>query len=300
MRYTSSLRRTDAGVDTTVLSPFTTYDGHNLAVYDWSLPSGRRPRAAVLIVHGLGEHAWRYNTLANELNAAGFVVRAHDQRGHGDSTGDRGRLPHADTFLRDLAEVIEDTRQSVCRRDRLPLILLGHSMGGLVAAMHVARQLQGAAPALPVEALVLSSPALQVTPSPWQRLQLAVFSRLAPDLVVPNGVDPAAVSHDPEVVRAYRDDPRIHHRISPRLGRFLLEGGAEVMAQAPRWGVPTLLMYAGQDLLVEPGGSRRFAALAPPEAVQAHCFEGFYHELFNEVNRLEVVERLLRWLDQRF
>ena len=286
-------------MDHATQTPFTTYDGHNLAVFDWPLWGSQRPRAAVLIVHGLGEHAWRDNPLATELNEWGFAVRAYDQRGHGDSSGKQGCLPHNDTLLRDLADVLEDTRTTHCRRGEVPLILLGHSMGGLVAALYTAEQLALGNPHA-VDALVLSSPALDPGLGALQRALLTLLPPLLPDVTVSNGLDPKLISHDPAVVQAYLEDPRVHNRLSPRLARFIADGGPLVLRHAADWAVPTLLMYAGADGLVDPGGSRRFAAATPPEVVQAHCFEDLYHELFNEANRFEVLSHLRGWLNERF
>jgi alpha-beta hydrolase superfamily lysophospholipase len=286
-------------MDHATQTPFTTYDGHNLAVCDWPLWGSQRPRATVLIVHGLGEHAWRYNALATELNDWGFAVRAYDQRGHGDSSGKPGRLPHDDTLLRDLADVLEDTRTTHCHRGEVPLILLGHSMGGLVSALYAAEQLALGNPHA-VDALVLSSPALDLGLGPLQRAMLALLPPLLPDVTVSNGLDPKLISHDPAVVQAYLEDPRVHNRLSPRLARFIADGGPLVLRHAADWTVPTLLMYAGADSLVDPSGSRRFAAATPPEVLQAHCFEDLYHELFNEANRFEVLNHLRGWLNERF
>jgi alpha-beta hydrolase superfamily lysophospholipase len=284
-----------------VQTPFTTFDGHNLAVYEWMLPQGVAPRAVVVIVHGLGEHAWRYDRLATELTENGYAVRAYDQRGHGESAGKRGCLPTADALLTDLAELVEDTRSTVCARFNTPLVLLGHSMGGLVSALWVARQ-QAQSPYrnLPVDALLLSSPALDAGLSVWQRTLLAMLPDWLPNITVSNGLDASKLSHDPTVVDDYLADPLVHDRLSPLLGRFIANGGPEVMARAPQWRVPTLLLYAGSDWLVNPLGSRRFAQRAPIGVVQAECLEDFYHEIFNDTYRAEAVEMLVNWLDQRF
>ena len=118
----------------TNFSPLTARDGTHLVVMDWPLDKGP-VRGVVLIVHGLGEHAWRYDALALQLNNWGFAVRAYDQYGHGESMGQRGALPSDDRLLQDLAEVVDETR--VRMHDETPLIVLGHSMGGLVAARFV-------------------------------------------------------------------------------------------------------------------------------------------------------------------
>jgi alpha-beta hydrolase superfamily lysophospholipase len=276
----------------TTLSTFTASDGDNLAMQDWPLPEGVALRGVVVLVHGLGEHAGRYDHVARRLNSWGFAVRGYDQYGHGESDGVRGALPTETRLVDDLADVIDSTRTRM--ESGAPLILMGHSMGGLVAANLVALgQVQ-------VDALVLSSPALDPGLNTFQKLLIAILPRIAPHLTVGNGLDPNFISHDPAVVAAYKADPRVHDRISSRLARFIADGGPQVVEHASHWTVPTLLMYAGADRLVNPDGSRAFAAAAPQQVVQAHCFESLYHEIFNEFESEPVFERLRRWLDTKF
>ncbi|WP_431274706.1 lysophospholipase [Variovorax ureilyticus] len=267
-----------------------TPDGETLAVQDWSVESGAA-RAVVVVVHGLGEHAGRYAHVADRLNDWGFEVRAVDHHGHGASSGARGGLPTVHRLLDDLALVVDDTRQT---HPALPLVLLGHSLGGLVAASFVARGVRA------VDALVLSSPALDPGLSAFQKFLVATLSRIAPALRVGNGLDLQYLSHDPAVAKAYRADALCHDRIGARLARFLADEGASVQAAAARWPVPTLLIYAGDDRLVDPAGSRAFAQAAPPQRVSATCYAGHYHEIFNEREADAVFERLHRWLDERF
>lgn len=276
----------------TTLSTFTASDGDNLAVQDWPLPDGRPLRGVVLLVHGLGEHAGRYEGLAHRLNTWGFAVRGYDQCGHGESGGARGTLPSSRRLVDDLTDLVDSTRGRMASGQ--PLIVLGHSLGGLVAACFVALRLRR------IEGLVLSSPALNPGLGLLQKLLLAVLGRIAPNLAVGNGLDPDFLSHDVEVVRAYRSDPRVHDRISGRLARFIAGSGPFVLHHAPRWSVPTLLLYAGSDRLVDPRGSRDFVAAAPAASVTAHCFENLYHEIFNEVDSAPVAARLRHWLDAHF
>ena len=274
------------------LATFTASDGDNIAVQDWPLPDGRAPRGLLLLVHGLGEHAGRYDALAQTLNGWGFAVRGYDQFGHGESGGARGGLPADTRLVDDLAEIVESTRARLGAG--LPLIVLGHSMGGLVAACFAAAHPNC------LDGLVLSSPALATRLSGVQRLLMRVLPRLAPDLRAGNGLDPDFLSHDEDVVRAYRTDPLVHDRISARLARFLTESGARVLEAAPGWAVPTLLLYAGEDQLVDPRGSRQFAQAAPDHLVTSQCFDDLYHEIFNEPDAQPVLGALQRWLDERF
>lgn len=265
-------------------------DGETLALREWSV-EGAAPRAVVQIVHGLGEHMGRYDHVAQRLNSWGFAVRAHDHYGHGQSSGVRGGLPSALRLIDDLAAVVDETRR-VC--PEVPLILFGHSLGGLVAASFVARDVR------PVDALVLSSPGFDPGLDAVQKLLIAVLPRIAPNLRVGNGIESDDISHDRAVVQAYRDDPLNHDRICGRLARFLSEEGAMVQSAAPRWQVPTLLLYAGDDKLVRPAASAAFAQAAPAGLVSATRFDGLFHEIFNELDAEPVFAALRGWLDPRF
>lgn len=304
----------------TLLAPFTARDGENLALYEWPLDDWASemgqdalpPRAVVLIVHGLGEHASRHQHVASQLLDWGFAVRAYDQRGHGESGGARGVLPNETALLDDLAEVVDDTRLRCMRlphgRRRaadgslqpLPLILLGHSLGGLVVSRFVALNIR------PVEGLVMSSPALDAGLSGFQKLLLAVMPKLAPNLCVGNGLDARYLSHDQEVVQNYLTDRLVHDKISPRLGKFIADAGPATVAAAAGWSTPTLLIYAGADRLVNPAGSRAFAEQAAnsaevkPGTLTVKCFDELYHEIFNETDAAPVFDTLKTWLDSRF
>jgi len=269
-----------------------TRDGLALRGRDWPRDGAR---GTIVVVHGLGEHIGRYEHVAAALVARGWRVVGFDQRGHGASDGARGRLARDDDLLADLALVLDAAKAAHAG----PLVLLGHSMGGTVAARFVAGALETPAPPWrrEVDALVLSSPALAAGTSAWQKTLLAVLGRLAPDVGVANGLKPEWISRDPAVVAAYRADPRVHDRIAPRLARFILDAGAAVRAAAPRWRVPTLLLYAGSDRCVDPAGSAAFAAAAPAGVVTARVFPALFHEIFNELERAEVLAALGDGLD---
>lgn len=262
-------------------------DGTALSVTDWPVAA---PRAHVLLVHGLGEHAGRYGHVAAWLNARGFAVRAYDQAGHGASDGPRGGMKTDTQLLDHLDTVFTATSREAEGR---PVVLLGHSLGGLLVAAAVA------AGRIRPQALVLSSPALAVRMVAWQRAVVGWLPRIAPDLTLGNGLQSRYLSHDANVVEAYVDDPMVHDRISARLGAFVATTGDKVLLSAPRWDVPTLLLYAGDDFLVDPSGSDRFVALAPQDMVEARRFAGLYHEIFNEVDSAPVFAALDEWLNRR-
>ena len=273
----------------------TTADALQLHVRHW--PAAAPARGSVLIVHGLGEHIGRYAHVAQHLNGLGWNVVGYDHRGHGRSGGAKGRLNGSDDFLRDLRLVIDALRAA----HPGPLVLLGHSLGGLIAARYVAEGL-AASPAAwyrPVDALVLSSPALDPGMNALQKLALAITGPLAPNLAVNNGLQPGWISRDPAVVQAYKTDPLVHDRITPKLVRFILDGGALAQQRAPQWKVPTLLMYAGSDRCVAPRGSAAFAAAAPKQVVETREFPNLFHEIFNEPEQGQVFAALGAWLATR-
>jgi alpha-beta hydrolase superfamily lysophospholipase len=269
-------------------------DGTRLHVREWPHDAAR---GTVHLVHGLGEHIGRYGHVAARLNAWGWRVVGHDHRGHGRSDGPRGRIPAADALQRDLAQVIDTMRTPRGG----PRLLLGHSLGGLVAACFVAEALEASPQpwSRPVDALVLSSPALDAGMSGAQKALLAVLGPLVPDLAVGNGLKPAWISRDPAVVAAYTADPLVHDRVTPRLVRFIVDGGERVRTCAPRWRVPTLLMWAGSDRCVAPRGSAAFAAAATPALLTAREFGPLFHEILNEPEQGEVFECLRAWLAAR-
>jgi alpha-beta hydrolase superfamily lysophospholipase len=282
--------RREAGLNKTI----DTRDGLALQLRQWPLAGAK---GTIVLVHGLGEHIGRYAHVAAFFNAQGWRVLGYDQRGHGASAGKRGRLAAADDLPADLSRVIDGVRAE----HPGPLILLGHSLGGLVAARFVAETVPaGHAPAAwarPVDALILSSPVLDTVMSPVQKLLLAVLGSTAPNLAIGNGLDPAGISRDPAVVAEYRADPRVHDRIAARLVRFIVDGGVFVRRAAPRWNVPTLLVYSGSDRLVATSGSAAFAAAAPKGVVTARVFSALFHEIFNEPERAEVFAAVAGWLD---
>jgi alpha-beta hydrolase superfamily lysophospholipase len=275
-----------------------TDDGVPLHVRHWSARGA--VFGTVIVIHGLGEHLGRYQTLADDLNEAHWHVCAFDHRGHGASGGARGRIPRDDSLLRDLSRVIDQVREM---REGA-IVLLGHSMGGAVAARFVAQGMVQDAD-MPswfrrVDGLMLSSPALDLGLALPQRALLAAMRALAPDTAVSNGLNPEFVSHDPDVVQAYRNDPLVHDRVTARLVRFLLDAGRVVREHAAVWSVPTLLMWADDDRLVAPRGSAAFAADAPAEFVTSQAYAGFFHEIFNEPGRDEPVATMMRWLGEQF
>jgi alpha-beta hydrolase superfamily lysophospholipase len=261
-------------------------DGQRLLLRNWPRSQAR---GAVLLVHGLGEHSGRYQRLAQWCNQRGYAVRGYDQRGHGQSPGQRGALRHGDDLLEDLATVYLDFANDVST----PPLLIGHSMGGLVAARTV---LDGR---IRPPAMVLSSPALRTREPAALRRLAGVLAGVAPRLPLRSGLPLEQISHDAHVVAGYRQDPLRSGWITPRLADFIFRAGTSTIADASRLRVPSLLLVAGSDSLVDPAGSRDFsAAAAPTQLLTTRFFSTLYHELFNEAEpgRSQVLMQLNDWL----
>ncbi len=258
-------------------------------------PVHGQPRGRVLIVHGLGEHPGRYEALAAQLNRWNWDVRALHLRGHGRASGPRGDAPSATAMLEDLAATIDQVREP-----GRPFVLLGHSLGGLLAARVVAGALHGEAFGREPDLLVLSSPALDPNLSTNQSLSLALGSRLFPHLAVSNGLQPEWISRDAMIVKLYREDPLVHSKVTATVALMVRDGGMAVIADAPRWRVPTLLLWAGADRCVAPKGSQAFFDAAPRAVVKGQCFPQLAHEIFNEPERADVLVALETALNERF
>jgi alpha-beta hydrolase superfamily lysophospholipase len=262
-------------------------DGYQLAKYTWPVPTDHI-KADVLLVHGLGEHAGRYNHVAHVLQQEGYRVHAYDHYGHGQSDGIRGNLLHKNQLTQDLKYMAESVKQN------LPLVMVGHSMGGLVVQRLVSQHPEQA------DAVVLSSPALAVYTKLIDKLLLAIVPRWFPHLCVDNALNTTWLARDAQVVRDYKHDPLVHRKISAMLGLWIVEQGHEALAQAMSWQTSSLLLYAGQDMLVDPKGSHAFTQLANDSVLQSHCFNVMYHEIFNDPEKKAVFQKMTDWLNAKF
>ena len=265
--------------------------GPTLVGESWLPPNP--PRAAILIVHGLAEHSGRYGATAGALVEAGFAAHAVDYRGHGRSEGRRVHVDDVGDYVADVRAALAEVR----RRDpALPVFLLGHSQGGLIAL-----KLALDDPAA-VDGLVITSPFLAVhpssRPSALVRALARVMVRIAPGVPMPTHIDVRLLSREPGVGEAYARDPLVSHAASAGWLRAIGDAQRAVRARAPRLRVPTLLMASGSDRLVDSEATRQFALEAPPDVVAFVWWDGFYHEMLNDLGQEQVVARIVAWLAQ--
>lgn len=264
----------------------------------WPASERVEQRGAICVVHGLGEHIGRYERLAKKLCEWGWSVFGFDLRGHGMSEGSPGVLNQSDDLLHDLAAVLDTIRQYDSNQK---LVLLGHSLGGLVVARFVAALAAPPEKAIwrrQVDLCVLSSPALALHLSILQKVLIKTVGALVPNLALKNGLNPDWLCTDAEVVRAYRSDPMVHSRVSGRLAQFMIESIDIVKRRAASWKTSTLLLYSGQDRCVFANGSANFASVAPKPLVEAHVYEKLRHEVLNEPEKAGVYLALQEWLEK--
>jgi alpha-beta hydrolase superfamily lysophospholipase len=270
---------------------FAATDGLLLTRQVWR-PEGA-PAAVLAVIHGYGEHGGRYRGLAEDMAARGYAVHVYDLRGHGLSGGRRGHLGRFSDYLDDTAVFLDAVGEEQPGR---PLFLLGHSLGGLIATAYVEDR-----PADALAGLILSSPFLRLgIPVPPLRLSAArLLSIVAPTVNVGNAVTAAALSHDQEVVRAYGTDPLNHHVATARWAAEVIAAQSATLSAAGSIRLPFLLLYAGADAIADPDAARELFAGAGSSDKTEHCYEGFYHEIFNETGHDAVVADLAAWLEER-
>ncbi|HEY4190454.1 MAG TPA: alpha/beta fold hydrolase [Candidatus Limnocylindrales bacterium] len=261
-------------------------DGTQLLVRRW--PTTGDPWARMLIVHGAGEHSGRYERTGGLFADAGIDVTAFDLRGCGGSGGRRGDVERWDDFLDDVASMLDTVRYDASGpAAETPVILLGHSMGGLICTDEV---LSGrAAPDL----LVLSSPALGDGLPGWQHAIGPVMARIFPTLAIKNSWGPEALSRDPEVGRLAREDAGSPQSGTVRLGAGAFAAQTRVNELLPRLHVRTYVFHGEDDSLVPASASAPFEGLP---GVTRRLYPGLRHETMNEPEGPQVVADVIAWL----
>jgi alpha-beta hydrolase superfamily lysophospholipase len=259
--------------------------------YQAWLPEGG-VKAALLLVHGLGEHSGRYGNVVNRLVPLGYAVYGLDHAGHGKSEGAREYIDRFEDYIETLAAYRAMVAGWQAGR---PLFLLGHSMGGLISTVYLLdRQAE-------FKGAVLSAPAIKVGGDiPPALVALSkILAAVAPRAGVA-GLDTRLVSRDPAVVAAYDADPLIFHgKTTARLGAELLKAGRRAAVEARRISLPILILQGGGDRIVDPAGAQLLHNGISSSDKTLKQYEGLYHEVFNEPERDRVLQDVEAWLAAR-
>ena len=260
-------------------------------VYDTWAPD-TTPRAVVVLAHGFGEYALRYDDVAQRFGEAGLATYALDHRGHGRSGGKRVRLRKMSEFTDDFDSLLGIATQE---HPGLPRIVLGHSMGGAIVFTYGVDHPDN------YDLMVLSGPGV-ATEYDLPRVQSMIAKLLgavAPGMSV-HELDVTGISRDPEVLDAYNNDPLVHHgKVPAGIGRALLEVGETMSQRAPALKAPLLVVHGSEDRLVPVGNSHRLVDAVGSTDVELKVYPGLYHEVFNEPERAQVLDDVVSWVDAR-
>jgi alpha-beta hydrolase superfamily lysophospholipase len=261
----------------------TTRDGLIQLRRRWQ-PEGQA-RGVVLLLHGIGEHTGRYEHVGGHLAAAGFEVVGIDHRGYGQSGGRRAYVDSWSQFLDDVEDQLAEVRSF-----GLPTVMLGHSMGGLIAASYCVDERP-----LP-DLLVLSGPALGVDIDAKTKMLTRIgpmIRRVAPGYEIRDDWDPTVFAADVSVGEKYMDDPLRIDFATISLGLELFGAIESTQKRLGSLSVPTMCVHGRDDKLVPVGASE------PLEALGAHriVYDGLGHEVFNEPSGLDIVDDVIAWID---
>ena len=245
----------------------------------------RSPAARILLVHGIAEYSGRYEAVGELLAGAGFEVHCPDLFGFGKSGGRRGDIGDWADYHDQVQVHLEAFREDTQTR----VVLLGHSMGGLIALGYLLSERPQP------DLAVLSAPAIGGGAA-WQKAIAGPLARIAPSLAVSNNLDGSQLSRDPEVAELYFADPLVITRTTTRLGNYMFQAQDAAKASLDKLSVPTLVVQGGADRIVSPAST---AALGELPGVERRLYPKLRHEIFNEPEGPEVIADIVEWLMQR-
>lgn len=237
------------------------------------------PQGACVLVHGLAEHSGRYEHVTKRLVGGGYATYAFDLRGHGHAEGWPGKVSDPDEWLDDLGAVLAHARGG----ETAPAFVVAHSMGTLIALAYLAERGEEG-----VRGLVLSGTAI----APGAAVIESLANPASP------GIPPEAVSRDPEVVRAYAEDPLVFNdQVPPECMAATMLLGPRAFEGASRVTVPALLVHGSADAICDPAGAREVLEALASRDKTITVYPGLYHEVFNEPERERVLSDVIAWLD---
>ena len=246
-------------------------------------------KKVIILSHGLGEYSGRYQHVAEYFNQKGISVYAPDHRGHGESPGVRGFIKSFDQYVCDLDQFVNYVRH--IEKDK-EFYLLGHSMGGLIAIGYL---IQGAPY---IHAAILSSPltSIKISGAVIKRAMAQILSKIIPSLGLYNEIDLGAACRDQEIVRRTLKDPLVHQKITPRLYTEMLRMMRHIWNNVSLIHHPLLLVQAGEDKIVDRDRAIRFVKSTSSRSHVINVYDGFYHEVLNDIERARVLEDIHRWM----
>ncbi|OGW84387.1 MAG: hypothetical protein A2987_02165 [Omnitrophica bacterium RIFCSPLOWO2_01_FULL_45_10] len=252
-----------------------------------------KPKAALVIVHGYGEHSGRYVSLAECLVRRGYAVYMFDLRGHGRSEGIRGFARSFNEYAEDLKTFLKHVESKETEKS---IFLLGHSLGGTIASLFVIvshPRLKG---------LILSGPFLRVSSeySPFMQIMAQFVGRLCPRMRIVKSLDRSFLSRDPNIVETYKKDPLVYHGWIPAGTAFEIKRAINIIKEKMgEISLPILILHGSSDRISEPDGSQELYRRAKSDDKTLKLYEGLFHEVLNEPEKDKVIEDMVTWMDAR-
>lgn len=266
---------------------FTGVRGLPIFYQSW-LPAEGVKRGVVVLVHGLGEHSGRYRNLVECLLPEGYAVYANDHQGFGRSGGQRG---HVERFMDYVADVHQTVGLAQQEQPGQPIALFGHSMGGLIGLLYALEHQET------LHCLVISAPALAAKTAPHLVLLMRLMNLVRPTFTITRPGDASGVSRDPEVVRAFVEDPLHVPVSSARWAVEILATQKQVMARAGELRLPLLLVQGSADTMVIPAATQEFYRRVASTDKSLRLYEGYFHELHNDLEKERPLADMIAWLN---
>jgi alpha-beta hydrolase superfamily lysophospholipase len=265
---------------------FTGAGGRNIFFRSWR--PATRPRGVVAIVPGFNSHSGYYEWVASQFVASGLAVYAVDLRGRGRSDGERFYVDEFADYVSDAATLITTAKS---REPGLPVFLLGHSAGGVIACLYsVEHQAE-------LAGLICESFAYQVPAPDFALAVLKGLSHIAPHAHVLR-LKNEDFSRDPKVVAAMNADPLIAHEVQPtQTVAEMVRADERLKTEFPHVTLPVLILHGTLDKAAKASGSQFFYDTAGSSDKTLKLYEGHFHDLLNDVDKEVVMTDVTRWVD---
>ena len=254
-------------------------------------PDASSPKAIVCLVHGLGEHTSRYAHVAEAFVKENYVLFGADLRGHGRSGGQRGHISSIEVMMQDIDLLLKEAKS---RYPGLPLILYGHSLGGILVLHY------GLTRKPDIKGIIATSSGLRTAleNQPMKIRAAKILGAILPKVSLPSGLDVNAISHDKKVIDKYCSDPLVHDKVSLGFGKIMLATAQWTLKHSGEFSLPLLLLHGKGDAIAFASGSIEFATPLK-EKCKLVLFDGAFHELHNEPEQAEVFKIMTDWIDEQ-
>lgn len=263
----------------------------NLTIYakDWAVAF---PKAVFVLAHGMGEHINRYNHVADFLNSRNIAMIGNDHRGHGKSGGKRGHFRKYEDYLNETETLIAEAEK---RYPNVPLVLYGHSKGGNIVLNYLLRRNPKN-----VRAAIVTGPWIELAfkPSSFMVFLGKMMRNIAPSFTQSSGLPATSVSSNPAVAAAYETDNLVHDKITAEGGMGMMDAGKWLADYSGATPCPLLIMHGGGDIVTSQPASKRFAEQLSGD-VTYKVFDGFYHEIHNELEQQQVFDYFYAWTQEK-